>query len=173
MKTPEASNLPTPGRRTLSFDAEPSRQSTFNSRVRSRPHISSSLLCHLSFQPHCTALFCAVPRNRFFSLFGISPSSSFVPPSAIRDFSFAFPTSPSRCVATSLPARMLTFPPQVPDLTLFNPFYLRPIRSRSTSFHQKRPQFHSFHLIPPTLYRQTEGQLSPFPLHAQCAFFPG
>src|SRR5687768_14690052 len=47
------------------------------------------------------------------------------PPSANR--APALPTSSRACgITTSLPLRMLPFPSQAPDLTLFNPFYRHP-----------------------------------------------
>ena len=65
----------------------------------------------------------------------------FVPRPGIGDF----PTSLCRYVAKSL-TRISRLPSQVPEITLFNPFYPRTIgfapglpAARSTSFHQKSP----------------------------------
>src|SRR5687768_6854941 len=102
-----------------------------------------------SQNPYCTALFCAVPRNRFFSS-GIQSARFF-----IRGPSLAFPIW-----ALGHPVQMSTFPPQVPAITLFNPFYpqLRIFTpsEHSTSFHQKSPvippiPLNSTYAVPPKL----------------------
>ena len=70
MKTPEAPNLPTPCRRNLSFDAEPSRQSTFSRpaiRRLCQPNLISAICPLHSSNPCCTAVFRSVPRNEIFS----------------------------------------------------------------------------------------------------------
>src|SRR5688572_6235396 len=70
-------------------------------------------LCHLSFQPRCTAVFCAVPRNEIFSLFYIFPSCSFV-----AFVCFVCFVVPSSGPITAFPG-MSTFPEQLPAFTVF------------------------------------------------------
>src|SRR5688500_653223 len=85
MKTPEAPNLPPLGKRTLSFDGDPSGQSTFCRRAippLREPNLHSS-------NPYCTAVFCTVPRNQIFSP-GISAAA--LPP----DSTFSCPSSSHR-----------------------------------------------------------------------------
>ena len=79
---------------------------------------SHSAFCNLHSQnPYCTALFCAVPRNRIFSFFYFSRSFSFV--------AFVCFVVPSSRPTTSSYPNKLPFPPQLLAITLCNPFQPR------------------------------------------------
>src|SRR5688572_726361 len=78
-----------------------------------------------SRNPYCTAVFCAVPRKRIFSMNVSSARGRVASKQLLRH------------------RQLVDFSTQVPDLTLFNPFYPRhlsrsPIK-HSTFFHQKSP----------------------------------
>src|SRR5688572_3074617 len=73
-----------------------------------------------------------------------------------------------RQVTTSLPVGMSTFPSQVSDLTLFNPFYLRNIHPRSTSFQRKSAvippiPLNSTYAVPRNDIFLTNAKMSTFP----------
>ena len=76
-----------------------------------------------SRNPHGTATFCTVPRNEIFlrsarwSRFSVLGASLCRPVTAL------------------LAPKMSTFPSRVPDLTLFNPFYLQATPNRKRSIH--------------------------------------
>src|SRR5687768_12447560 len=144
MKTPSAPTASVIRRRTLPSAVASPRRSTFSCpafRV-----FRGSLIHQIAF--------------RLFTVF------TFVSPS-IHDFhARVFPPAHFSPVFLLLapPAGMLTLPVQVPDLTLFNPFYPRPCASRSISFHQKSPvippiPLNSTYAVPPKRKRILPSQL--------------
>ena len=112
--------------------------------VRKAPKLSPVQVCTLhSPNPHGTALFCTVPGNQIFSLWlscvNVADSLGIG-----HSLMFGFWDPCHFLCGSARPATAgLTFASQVPDLTLFNPFYPR-------TFHRTSPQFANrpFHLIP-------------------------
>ena len=129
MKMSAAPNLPTLDRRTLSFDAKPSRQSTFRRpaiRPFAQPILHSAIPTLHSPNPYCTAVFCTVPRNEIFS-----------------EYYLASPRSLCRRLNGPLSSRMLTLALQGPSNPLY-PGSLTQTHHRSsafrfTTFHRKLP----------------------------------